>query len=107
MPVNSLFLYGAIGPSFIFWGEAIPQDLAIGIGTSGGKFGLGGEVGINVPLQLQQSLHDPDAGPSGLEVNIGLGYRYAFRSSNGCLSDPPCGLDFSALRLSAGLVLRL
>jgi hypothetical protein len=107
IPLNSLSVFGSVGPTLVLWGEEVPSGLADGVGTSGGKVGLAAEVGIGVPLQVQHSLHDPEAGIQALELQIGAGYRHTFRSMSGCLAESPCGLDFSALKATAGLVVRL
>ena len=62
---------------------------------------------MGIPLEVQHSLHDPEAGIQSLELQIGAGYRYTFRSTQECLAESPCGLDFSALKATAGLVVRL
>lgn len=107
VPVNTLSLVGSVGPTVVLWGEEVPSGLSDGVGTSGGKFGLVAEAAVGIPLPVQHSLHDPDAGIQSLEFQIGAGYRYTFRSTRECLAESPCGLDFSALKATAGLVVRL
>lgn len=107
VPINTLSLTGSVGPTVVLWGEEVPSGLSDGVGTSGGKLGLVVDVGVGIPLQVQHSLHDPEAGIQALEFQIGAGYRHTFRSTMDCLAESPCGLDFSALKATAGLVVRL
>ena len=106
-PVSKVFLYGDLGPSVVAWEEKVPTQPQEGIGNSGGKWGVIGEVGVSVPLSLERSLHDPQGGPGGLEVTGTLGYRYTFPRVSGCFLETPCGLSFSALRASVGVLVRL
>lgn len=106
-PVGKIFVYGDLGPAVVAWEEKVPEDLPTGIGSSGGKLGLIGELGVAVPLAMSHSLHDPEGGPGGLEVTGTLGYRYTFPRVSGCVLTTPCGLSFSALRASVGILLRL
>jgi hypothetical protein len=107
MPVGKLFATADAGPAVVAWEEETPPDLEEGVGSSGGKIGLVGEVGVAVPIATQKTLHDPEGGPSGLEVTGTLGYRYTFPRISGCLLESPCGLSFTALRASVGVQLRL
>ena len=107
LPAGSGALYARVGPSMVFWEEQVPTDLMAGIGSSGGKFGFLVAGGMAIPLPLLTSLHDPDAGPSGLELQIDVGYRHTLPRVTGCLIESPCGLRFSALKAGVGLVLRL
>jgi hypothetical protein len=106
-PVSKVFLYGDLGPSVVAWEEKVPVEPEEGIGSSGGKLGIVGEVGVAVPLSTSHSLHDPQAGIGGLELTGTLGYRYTFQRTSGCVLESPCGLSFSALRASVGVLLRL
>lgn len=106
-PVSKIFLNADLGPVVVAWEEKAPEDLPEGIGSSGAKLGLVGEVGVAVPLQTSRSLHNPEGGIGGLEVTATLGYRYTFPRVSDCLLSSPCGLSFTALRASVGLLLRL
>lgn len=106
-PVGGLDVYGNIGPTMVIWAEQTPIDLGDGIGTSGGKYGISAETGLSVPIAVQHSLHDPEGGPAGLEVFGSLGYRQTFLRHADCPFESPCGLSFSAVRASVGLMLRL
>jgi len=107
LPVGSIRLHADVGPSVIPWEEQQPPELALGVGSAGAKLGFVVEGGASVPIALQRSLHSPDAGPAGLDVSIGVGYRHSFLRRSGCVGESPCGLSFSALKASVGLTLRL
>jgi hypothetical protein len=106
-PVGQIFLNADAGPSVVAWEEKATENPPEGIGSSGAKLGLVGELGVAVPLRMSPSLHDPEGGFGGLEVTGTLGYRYTFPRVSDCLLSSPCGLSFSALRASVGLQLRL
>ena len=107
LPVSKVFLYGDVGPTVVAWEEKAPENIQEGIGSSGAKLGLVGEAGVAVPLALSHSLHDPEAGLNGLEITATLGYRYTFPRVSDCMLTAPCGLSFTALRMSVGVMLRL
>jgi hypothetical protein len=107
VPVDKVFVYADAGPSVVAWEEKVPEEPALGIGSSGGKLGLVGEAGVAVPLPVSHSLHDPQGGFGGLELTGTLGYRYTLPRFSGCVLTTPCGLSFSALRASVGVMVRL
>ena len=107
LPTGSMDLFGRIGPGLVIWEEAVPTDPLAGVGSSGVKYALRVEGGVGIPLPVRRSLHDPDSGPSGLELQIDVGYRYTLPRVSGCLFEAPCGLSFSALRAGVGLLVRL
>lgn len=107
LPTGSMDLFGRIGPGLVIWEEAVPTDPLAGVGSSGVKYALLVEGGVGIPLPVLRSLHDPDSGPSGLELQIDVGYRYTLPRMSGCLFEAPCGLSFSALRAGVGLIVRL
>lgn len=89
------------GPSVVFWAEeAKPES---GAGYSGGKLGFVVDAGLRMPVPgVGPSLFAPDEGLRGLDIEADIGYRHSLRSYVGC-AEAPCGLDFSALRIGAGL----
>lgn len=106
-PVSTVFVYGDLGPSVVAWEEKVPYQPQEGIGSSGGKLGFVAEAGVAVPLNFQRSLHDPQSGPGGIEVTGTVGYRYTFPRVSGCVLETPCGLSFTALKASVGVLVRL
>ena len=107
LPTGSMDLFGRIGPGLVVWEEEVPTDPMAGIGSSGVKYALIAEGGVGIPLPVLRSLRDPERGPSGLELQIDVGYRYTLPRVSGCLFEAPCGLSFSALRAGVGLLVRL
>ncbi|HNH45433.1 MAG TPA: hypothetical protein PKY30_00245 [Myxococcota bacterium] len=107
IPLRSISVFVATGPGVVVWEEEQPPELALGVGSAGAKPAWVFEGGASVPIGMQRSLHNPDKGPVGLDVNILLGYRHSFRSHSTCIVESPCGLSFSALKAAAGLTLRL
>lgn len=107
LPAGSGALYAHAGPSLVIWEEQVPTDPVAGTGSSGGKFGFLVAGGAAIPLPVLRSLHDPDGGPSGLELQVDLGYRHTLPRVTGCLIEAPCGLRFSAVKAGVGVVLRL
>jgi hypothetical protein len=107
LPAGSMDLFARIGPGLVVWEEEVPTDPLAGIGSSGVKYALLVEGGVGIPLPVLRSLHDPDSGLSGLELQIDVGYRYTLPRMSGCLFEAPCGLSFSAFRAGVGLLVRL
>jgi hypothetical protein len=88
--------YAGLGPTVVPWGEDPAGDAA---GTTGTKFGLVVEGGVRVRTAwVEPSLHHPDQGVQSLDWTVGLSWRKAFTGQE------RGGLDFSALRLGAGVL---
>jgi hypothetical protein len=99
-PVGQASAFVGLGPAVVPWSEA--PDPTADFGSTGGKFGLLLDAGLRIPVPgIGPSLYDPERGVQAVEIELGAGYRYTFRSRMAC-AEPPCGLDFSSLRLSAG-----
>jgi hypothetical protein len=95
--------FAAVGPSYVVWAEQ--PGTQPDVGYSGGKMGLLLEAGARVPLgrPLTDIRYEPPS-PSTVELVLTTGWRASFlRSGDECPGESPCGLDFSALRLGAGV----
>ncbi len=104
---GSVSLGVGVGPSYLVFAEpseAPPDDPAYAdVAQSGGKFGLTFEAEARIATDMvSRSLHAPDEGPRRLDVVIGLGYRASVPHLNLANTE---GLNFSAVRLGAGLEL--
>lgn len=102
--LRGLSVSAEAGPSYVFWGSKPWNEP--GVGYYGGKWGLLGELGVRVPVgDPGPTLYDPSRAGRGVAISGTVGYRKSFlRHGDVCAPDPSCGLDFSALRLAAGVV---
>jgi hypothetical protein len=104
--MGTVDLFAGLGPSYVVWAEE-PGTQA-GVGYSGGKIGMLLEGGARVPLgrPLTDIRYEPPS-PTAAELVLTAGWRGTFRRrGDECPDANPCGLDFSALRLGAGLGVR-
>lgn len=98
--------FANVGPSYVVWAEQ--PGTQTDVSYSGGKMGLLVEAGARVPLgrPLTDIRYEPPA-PSTVELVLTTGWRASFlRTGDACAGQSPCGLDFSALRLGAGVGVR-
>jgi hypothetical protein len=106
LPVGRSTLFVHAGPSLVVWG-ATPNDKA----SSGGNWGAVGELGVIVPTRIYQApLYDTDPLLSGIDLVVTAGGRWSDVHDKALKHDAQCGtscgLDFSAIRLNAGLAIR-
>jgi hypothetical protein len=105
LPVGEGAFFAHAGPSLVIWGTT-PNDSA----SSGGNWGAVAEVGARFPTRIYQpAMHDTTPALKGLDVVVSGGGRWS-DVHDAALGHPECGgdcgLDFSAIRLNAGLAAR-
>lgn len=110
LPVGKGAFFVHAGPSLVVWGST-PSEGDTETGNAGGNWGAVAELGVRIPTRLYQApLYDTSPLLQGIDVVVSGGGRWsdvhddAFAAGHGCGDD--CGLDFSAIRLNAGLAAR-
>lgn len=104
-------LLGGLGPSWVIYAEQPGESSGEARSDAGARPGVLFEVSARWHTgAIKRSMHDPDQGPKDLDVFLAAGYRYsdvsdAARDAGTC-AEPPCGIDLSAFRLSAGAMVR-
>jgi hypothetical protein len=106
--VGSIDLYGAAGPTLVAWGERPGIGGSTDVyATNGGKWGLGAEIGARLGTGwVQPSLRHPGRGVQDLELVASAGGRLMSKGSQAGCAQESCGLDFSAIRFSGGVLAR-
>jgi hypothetical protein len=104
-------LLAGAGPSWVVYAEAPGESSSEERSDSGARPGVLFEASARWRTDwLVPSMRPGATGPRGLDLFASTGFRYsdvsdAARESNSC-AEPPCGLDLSAFRVSAGVMVR-
>lgn len=106
VPVEPIELRVGAGPSWTLWSEQQVQKEE-DIGHQGAKPGalVMGEARFPTPW-VRPPLHTSSASVQRLDLVLTTGYRWSYQTRNDCEGESPCGLNFSAFRVGAGVAVR-
>lgn len=99
-------------PPYAAVGATTKTDPPRTTGSSGGNWGVVAEIGVRFPTRLYQPpMYDTTPVLQGLDVVVSAGGRWsdvhdAALAQEQAACHGTCGLDFSAIRLNAGLAAR-
>ncbi len=112
LDLGAVSVLGGLGPSMVVWQEQGSPEATTGRQDSGARFGVLVEASArwHTPF-LRQPMYLERAGTSaaGLDIFASFGARFSDVADSaagaGC-AEEPCGFDWSALRVGAGVLVR-
>lgn len=104
----SVSVLGGLGPSWVVYAEQPGESAGEARSDAGARPGVLFEVSARWHTgAIKPSMHHPDQGPKDLDVFASAGFRYSdVNDAATTCSEPPCGIDLSAFRVSAGAMVR-
>ncbi len=111
LDLGAVSVLGGLGPSMVIWQEQGSPEATSGRQDWGARFGVLMETSArwHTPFLRQPMYLEGSASATGLDIFASFGARFSdvadSAGGSGC-SEEPCGFDWSALRIGAGVLVR-